>query len=148
MPLWAKIVLGIVGLGFVLLVATGILIPKILQRTWESFETAMTEAGEQGTEFGASHSLDACLESGARRSGECQGMSLSCAPSVTAYLWGCLEAAPYDAEFCSNVPQANQDLAMERWARTRCRQYGQPDDEICMLTMAVVAGFCESQGSR
>ena len=37
MPLWAKIVAGVLGLGFVLLVAAGILIPKMLQRSSTMF---------------------------------------------------------------------------------------------------------------
>ena len=68
-------------------------------------------------------------------------------PGITAFLWGCLEAAPFEATFCDGVPSPANDPAVERWARKTCRKHGKPDDRICVLVVAMVPAFCESQDS-
>ena len=70
---------------------------------------------------------------------------MTCVPGVTAFAWACLEAAPMDPGFCEKIPPSHKDRAVDRWARKSCRENGRPDDEICVLVMNVVPGYCESQ---
>ena len=148
MPKWVKVLLAIVVGGVFLMVAAGTIIPIMLQQGFEDFETAIDEATAQGTTLGESATLDACVGEVVARSSRCEGASLTCVPGVTAFLWGCLEAAPFDPAFCDGVPSPEREKSVERWTRNTCREHGRPDDELCSLVISIVPAFCNARSPR
>ena len=145
MPKWLKITLIIAGIGLFVLVAGGFLAARALKRGAENFEAAIVQASADGKSFGTSVSLDRCVEEGVRRSGDCGGLNLTCVPKVAAFLWGCLEAAPYEAAFCELVPRSDDDDAVMGWGRHTCSRHGQGDRDLCVIAVATVPGFCTAK---
>ena len=145
MPRWMKIAVTIVGVGLFLLMAAGVVAARALKKGAAEFEQTMNQASEEGTRFGSMSTLDGCVAEVATRSGACREMSLTCMPGVTAFLWGCLEAAPYDVAFCREVPAAGNDQAVMAWGQRTCSRHGRPHDDLCQLAVSVVAGFCDSK---
>ena len=144
MPKWVKVALIIMGAGLILLIVAGFVGAKALKNTMRNFEVKMEHAKVDGEVFGMTGSLEGCVEEGVNRSGECEGISLSCIPGVGAFMWACLEEASYDQAFCAGVPSAEDDAIVE-WGRKVCRKYGQPDHEFCPIGVAVAGGFCDTK---
>ena len=71
-------------------------------------------------EYGADVTLADCVETGVQRTSACSLTNLTCAPLAGAYLWGCLEAAPFDPSFCNAVPDAEDNEAVIDWAGRAC----------------------------
>ena len=143
MPKWAKIVIGCAIACVVIVLAVGYLGARFVQQKYDELEKSVGEQGQQGEKVGASGTLDGCLEAVAARSGEC-GDEPTCLLKLTPFLWGCLDAAPHDEDFCRPVPAAGKDRAVRAWAEEVCAHYGQPGNEICIMAMTPVPGFCET----
>jgi hypothetical protein len=66
---------------------------------------------------------------------------------VNSFLWGCLENATYDADYCESVAPIDNDAATVRWAASTCAEYGQPRNETCRFSLTVVPAFCSYEKS-
>ncbi len=146
MPNWLKITLIVVGIGLLVLVAGGFLAARALKAGAEGFEAGIEAASSAGKEFGASSTMDGCIENAVGQSAECSMFNLTCAPNAGTFLWGCLEAAPYDAAFCADVPDTrNDDADVIGWCWHACARHGQVDSDICTVVVGVVPGFCTAK---
>ena len=143
MPKWLKVVLIGGTTVFLLLVVTGFIGAKALKDKFEDVEKASEKAEVDGEVFGMTSAPDGCLEESVHRGQECGGFGLTCLPPVNAFLWACIEESNYDSTFCDEMPSAEDDQAMMDWGRRTCDKYGQPDDDMCAMTMATITGFCE-----
>jgi hypothetical protein len=146
MPTWGKVLLITGALVMLLLFAAGIIIPKLLQAGFAHVEETMEKAQGEGEKMGAEATLEDCAREAAKRSTSCTGMKMvTCFPEVSQFLWACLEAAPYEDEFCAPVPDANNEPAIRSWAQHTCRQYGIPSGEECPFILTIVPAFCSAE---
>jgi hypothetical protein len=65
---------------------------------------------------------------------------------VHAFMWGCVDSASYDADYCASVAPIENSDAVTRWTAATCAQYGQADNENCRFAMTVVPSYCYSAG--
>jgi hypothetical protein len=146
MPTWAKVLLILTGVALVLIVGGGFLGYRWLTRTYENLERGAERATATGEALGRAGTLETCVEELVRRSARSESpMALMAA---TPFAWGCLEAAPYDGRFCSEVPDVQNERALLAWANDRCGRYGAPGNEICRAALTPVASFCTAQNGR
>jgi hypothetical protein len=136
MPTWAKVLLSIAAAGFLLLIVGGVAVVKFYKSQVEATERAAAE----GRGYGLTVSIDRCTSEGVRRSGACKG--ITCAMHVHSFMWGCLENATYDADYCASVAPVENNAATARWAAKTCAEHGQPEDETCQFVMTVVPSYC------
>jgi hypothetical protein len=136
MPAWAKVLLSVVVAGIVTLVAVGVIVVKTFNRTIEATE----RAGAEGRGFGFAESIERCTEEGVRRSSQCDGFT--CGMQVHAFMWGCLDNATYDEDYCASVAPLEDGAAVTRWTVATCAEYGQPDNENCRFALTVVPSYC------
>ena len=145
MPKWLKVVLIAAGALFLVLVAAGFFGVMALKRTYHDVKRASELARVDGEVFGMTVGTGACIEETVRRSGECSGFTLTCAPPLSSFLWACVEEASYEASFCAGLPPLVDDYAMVRWGRRTCTRHGQPANEMCAMSLATISGFCEAR---
>ena len=65
---------------------------------------------------------------------------------VNAFLWGCLESAPYETAFCVGVPATVDDPHTLTWSGELCARHGLPGNEQCAFNLSVVPAYCSSRG--
>ncbi len=145
MPKWLKITLIVAGAVLIVLVAGGFLAARAVKQGIDNFEADAEQATAAGKEFGATGTLPDCVEAGVQRTSDCSLTNLTCAPLASTFLWGCLEAAPFDPSFCNAVPDAEDNDAVIDWAGRACTVHGEPDNDYCTVAMAVVPGFCTAR---
>lgn len=145
MPQWAKILLIIVGVSFIILGVAGYLGAMALKNGIEHFEEETRRAQADGEMFGLTATLEGCAEETVYRVESCEGSKLICGPSSSTFIWACLESATFDRHFCAGLPRAGEDDAIMAWAEAACGKYGQSENEFCSTILAVVPGFCEIQ---
>jgi len=144
MPKWLKITLIVVGSISVVLLIAGSFAYRAVQRGVENLEMGAEQAAAEGKEFGAGITMPDCVEEGAQRTSGCSLADLTCAPLAGAFLWGCLEAAPFDQSFCNTVPDAENEEAVDDWSGRACAVHGEHENDACIVAMAVVPGFCSA----
>ena len=142
MPLWLKIGLAVVAVGIVLLVAAGVVVVKTVEKGVKAADLARAE----GEGWGETGSLAVCVEEGVRRTGSCESNAYQCIFEIDAFLWGCLESAPFETAFCAEVPAAGNDPATLAWSQQSCARHGLPEHEQCAFNLSVVPAFCSSRG--
>jgi hypothetical protein len=145
MPKWLKITLIVTGAVLIVTIVGGFLAARAVKRGVENFEANVEQATTEGKEFGSAATLAGCLDEGVRRTADCGGVNITCAPLAGAFIWGCVEAAPYDHTFCSTVPDAEDNDAVMEWGRHVCGARGQPDNNYCIIALATVPGFCTAR---
>ena len=145
MPKWLKIMLIVVGTISIVLMIGGFLAARAVKKGIDNFEVEAEQATAAGKEFGSTGTLADCVEAGVQRTSDCSLTNLTCAPLAGAYLWGCLEAAPFDPSFCNAVPHAEDDDAVIDWAGRACTVHGQHENDYCTIALAVVPGFCTAR---
>lgn len=138
MSTWLKVLLGVTALGVVLAVVAGFLIVDSFKKGVAETE----EAAARGKGFGFNNTLEACVRAGVRLTGSCNDKQLGCVLKTDAFLWGCVEAADYDAAYCAEVPASDGGAVTRRWARKTCAAHGQPDNESCAFALQVLPSFC------
>lgn len=138
MPTWLKIVLALLVIGVVLVVVAGFLVAGL----FKSGVAASQEAAAKGKGFGFNNTLDACVEAGVRLAGSCEEKQLGCVMNTDAFLWGCVEAANFDQEFCAEVPLSGHDAATRKWSRSACAAHGHAGSETCAFALQVIPAFC------
>ena len=136
MPAWAKVLLSVLAAGILVLVVGGVIIVKVFKSQIEATERAAAE----GRGFGFAEPLDRCTAEGVRRTGSCEGVA--CTMQLHAFMWGCLENANYDAEYCASVAPIENDAATARWTAATCAEFGQPHNDTCRFVLTVVPSFC------
>jgi hypothetical protein len=142
MPKWLKITLIVVGTITIILMIGGFLAARAVKQGIENFEVDAEQATADGKEYGANATLADCVDTGVQRTSDCSLTNLTCAPLAGAYMWGCLEAAPFDQSFCNAVPDSEENEAVIDWARRACTVHGEHENDYCTVAMAVVPGFC------
>jgi len=145
MPKWLKITLIVVGTISIVLMIGGFLAARAVKKGIDNFEVEAEQATAAGKEFGAGATLAGCVETGVQRTSDCSLTNLTCAPLAGAYLWGCLEAAPFDRSFCNAVPHSEDNDAVINWAGRACTVHGQHENDYCTVALAVVPGFCTAR---
>jgi hypothetical protein len=144
MPKWLKIVLGVAGVVSILVLAAGIFGVVALMRALDDVKETSEAARGEGAAFGGTVTLERCVQETVNRSAECAALNLACAPPLSAFLWSCIRAAPYDAPFCDGMPPLVDERVMLRWGRRTCKRYGERHNEVCAMALASITGFCEA----
>jgi len=145
MPNWLRMTLIVVSSVSVILVIAEIFANRTVQRGVENLELGAEQAASEGKEYGAGVTMPDCVEEGAQRTSDCSLANPICAPLAGAFLWGCLEAAPFDQSFCNTVPDVENDIAVDDWSRRACSVHGEHGNDYCAIAMAVVPGFCSAR---
>lgn len=145
MPKWLKITLIVVGAGSIVLIISSFLAVRAMKQGIAGFEMGAEQAAADGKEFGAGAAPPDCIEEGVQRTADCSLTNPTCAPLAGAFLWGCLEAAPFDQSFCNAVPEAENNDAVTDWSRRACTVHGQHENDYCTVALAVVPGFCSAR---
>lgn len=145
MPKWVKVLLIVLGAGVIILITAGFFGVRALKHTAENMMESAEQANADGRAFGPTSTLDGCSEEGVHRVAGCENQGITCAPVVGAFLWGCLETAPYDARYCGSVPSSGDSDAALAWGRNTCGEHGRTGDDVCAMVLSTVAGFCESK---
>ncbi len=145
MPKWLKITLIVVGAVLIVLVAGGFLAARAVKHAIDNFEANAEQATAAGKELGAIGTLADCVEAGVHRTADCSITNLTCAPLTATFLWGCLEAAPFDPSFCNAVPDAENNDAVIDWGQRACTVHGEHENDYCTVAMAMVPGFCTAR---
>ena len=145
MPKWPKVVLIVGGTLFVILVITGFIGVRALQRAYHEVERESELARIDGEVFGMTSTTEECVEETVNRSADCAGFNPTCVPPLGAFMWACVEGATYDPAFCAGIPPPTEEDAMMEWGRSACARYGQEGNDMCAITLASISGFCESK---
>jgi hypothetical protein len=145
MPQWLKVVVIVVVVGFGVLFIAGVAGAVALIRTIEKMEKASEQARVDGEIAGINGTGEGCVEAAVRRSAECEGLRFLCMPQVDTFLYGCLDEAPVDFEFCKETPTSKDVDAVQEWSRNVCAQQGQEDDVACTLGLTAANVYCAQQ---
>ena len=105
-------------------------------------------AGAEGKGYGFTSDLAGCVENGVQRVGACDSPAPICSLRTHAFLWGCMDAAGYDRDYCARVAVVDDDEAVRRWTVATCAAHGQPDNEACRFSLSVVSSFCSFHANQ
>lgn len=140
MPTWVKVVLVVVGVGFLLLV-----IGIVVAARWvKSRGAQLQEQGKaviaEAEAFGKGKDGEACMAEALNRLKSAEGFIGEAKTKV--FLQHCLQAATVAPEMCEGVPAPTEIMKSASWTLAECERRGWPNNQRCARLVGALQVHC------
>lgn len=143
MPTWAKVLIGILVAGVIVVaavIAAGVVWVK---RNAPDVAKRMEAAQAEGTMVGEKSTGDQCVALALGKLGKQQGIF------DQVYLQGftrsCLEAATSPPALCASAPASTEILKAATWSVEQCEKVGRRGSQPCARIMQTVLEHCTNK---
>lgn len=140
MPAWVKVVLGIILVGFVLLLVGAIIAARWVRTRADNLKKQGEALIAEAQEFGRGKDADACVVETLERLRACEGFI--CEAKAKVFLQKCLTTANVKPELCRGIPPQSEIMASARWQIAECERRGWGNNQRCMRTIGALQMYC------
>ena len=144
MPQWLKVVLIVLGVFFVLCLASSGAAFWWFSENKEKLKGVAERAKSEGAAFAYEHDAEECVDEALRRLEGHRGIVEQAEHKL--FLKACLDKAQRPAPFCEGVPPRSELMRSASWAVDRCNAKGKTGDQECARLMQAVQEACQAPG--
>lgn len=144
MPTWLKVVLVVVGLLFVLAVASVLGLVYMAKRYGPGLMEAGKHSIDEGREYGRRTDNEGCVNEAVARHKRVSGIGDMISNGI--FFRGCLDASRPTPGFCDDVPSRLEFMKAARWQLDECKRYGLTPESQCGQLFQQVQQFCDERG--
>jgi hypothetical protein len=144
MPTWLKVVLVIVGLLFVLAVASVLGLVYMAKKYGPGLMEAGKQSMDEGHKYGRSTDNEGCVNEAVARHKRISGLGDMISNGL--FFRGCLDASRATPGFCDDVPTRLEFMKSARWQLDECKRHGLSPESQCGQLFQQVQQFCEERG--
>lgn len=143
MPTWLKVVLVIVGLLFVLAVASVLGLVYMAKKYGPGLMEAGKHSMDEGHDYGRRTDNEGCVNEAVTRHKRISGLGDMISNGL--FFRGCLDASRPTPGFCDDVPTRLEFMKSARWQLDECKRHGLSPESQCGQLFQQVQQFCEER---
>jgi hypothetical protein len=141
-----KVVLVIVGLLFVLAVASVLGLVYVAKKYGPGLMEAGKHSMDEGHKYGRSTDNEGCVNEVVARHKRISGLGDMISNGL--FFRGCLDASRPTPGFCDDVPTRLEFMKSARWQLDECKRHGLSPESQCGQLFQQVQQFCEERGRK
>lgn len=146
MPTWVKVILIVVGVGFLLLVVGVVVAARWVKSSGEELQKQSKVILEEAEAFGKGKDGEACIAEGLNRLKAADGFIGEAKTKI--FLQHCLSVATVAPQTCEGVPSPTEIMQSARWSIDECAKRGWANSQRCTRLIGALQFHCEVMKKR